>query len=83
MTVVAARTAAVLFGAALFGQQTPRGADISGVWNYATLTPLERPGRFASKPFLIKEEAAAFEKKFCGLLVINGLGPVLMSTTFF
>ena len=59
----------VVFGSAVFGQGRPAGpaiatdADISGVWNYATLTPLERPVRFASKPFLIKEEAAAFEKE--------------------
>ena len=55
--------AAVLLGTALFGQPRPEGPDISGVWNFATLTPLERPVRFASKPFLIKEEAAMFEKE--------------------
>jgi hypothetical protein len=58
---------AVVFGAGLFGQSRPEGPvkttdlDISGVWNFATLTPLERPARFATKPFLTKEEAAAFE----------------------
>jgi len=28
-----------------------------------TLTPLERPAKFATKPSLTKEEAAAFEKE--------------------
>jgi hypothetical protein len=55
--------AAVLLGTALFGQPRPEGADISGVWNFATLTPLERPAKFATKPSLTKEEAAAFEKE--------------------
>jgi hypothetical protein len=40
--------AAVLLGTALFGQPRPEGADISGVWNFATLTPLERPAKFAT-----------------------------------
>jgi len=59
----AAYIAAVLLGTALFGQPRPEGADISGVWNFATLTPLERPAKFATKPSLTKEEAAAFEKE--------------------
>jgi hypothetical protein len=36
--------------------------DIQGVWNNATLTPLERPAAMASKAFLTPAEAAAFEK---------------------
>ena len=56
-----------VFGLALFGQGRPAGRaiaadlDISGVWNFATLTPRQRPARFATKPFLTKEEAAALE----------------------
>ena len=34
--------------------------DLSGVWNYSTLTPLERPSALADKPELTEEEAAAF-----------------------
>ena len=34
--------------------------DLSGVWNYSTLTPLERPSALADKPKLTEEEAAAF-----------------------
>jgi hypothetical protein len=58
---------AVIFEAALFGQSRSAGpvknpgSDISGVWNFATLTPLERPPRFAAKPFLTREEADAFQ----------------------
>ena len=35
--------------------------DISGVWNFSTLTPLDRPPRFAAKQFLTAAEAADFE----------------------
>jgi hypothetical protein len=35
--------------------------DIEGVWNFATLTPLERPVRFAGKAFMTDEEAVEFE----------------------
>jgi hypothetical protein len=37
--------------------------DISGVWNFATVTPRERPARFANRPFLTRDEAAALEEE--------------------
>lgn len=37
--------------------------DISGEWNFATITPRERPDRFANRQFLTREEAAAFEQE--------------------
>ena len=37
--------------------------DLSGVWNYSTLTPLERPSALADKPQLTEEEAAAFAEE--------------------
>ena len=43
------------------GQAIAADMDISGVWNFATITPRERPARFANRPFLTREEAAAFE----------------------
>src|SRR5262245_28907069 len=44
--------------------RTPWGApDFSGVWNYATMTPLERPRAFADKAVLTPEEAAAYERQ--------------------
>ena len=35
--------------------------DIQGIWDFRTLTPLERPDALAGKEFLTNEEAAAFE----------------------
>jgi hypothetical protein len=34
--------------------------DLEGVWNFATLTPLERPAQLGDKEFLTEAEAAAF-----------------------
>lgn len=46
---------------------TPRTAwgdpDLQGVWDYRTLTPLERPAEQADKEFLTAEEAAALEQE--------------------
>jgi hypothetical protein len=36
--------------------------DLQGVWNSATLTPLERPKQYAGKAVLTEAEAAEFEK---------------------
>src|SRR5690348_16643194 len=44
--------------------RTPDGhPDLQGTWNNATLTPLERPARFAGKLTLTPAEAAAYEKQ--------------------
>jgi hypothetical protein len=44
------------------GQEQPRkpwgDPDIEGIWSYATITPLERPERFAGREFLTPEEIA-------------------------
>ncbi|MXY26439.1 MAG: hypothetical protein F4Y45_18200 [Acidobacteria bacterium] len=49
------------------GGETPRTPDghpdISGVWDFRTVTPLERPEQFADKEFLTEEEAAAYEQE--------------------
>ena len=37
--------------------------DISGVWDFRTVTPLERPEEFADKEFLTEEEAASYEQE--------------------
>ncbi len=43
--------------------RTPWGdPDLQGVWNFATLTPLERPTELAAKEVLTDQEAAAFEQ---------------------
>jgi hypothetical protein len=64
--------------AAAADAQTPAGAaapgpppppatvgkpDLDGVWSFATITPLERPAEFASKPELTPQEAAEYEKR--------------------
>lgn len=48
--------------AAKSGLRTPWGEpDLQGIWSGSTLTPLERPARFAGKAVLSPEEAAAVE----------------------
>src|SRR4030095_5961860 len=37
--------------------------DLQGVWNFATLTPLERPRELGEKEGLTEKEAAEFEKE--------------------
>ena len=44
--------------------RTPDGQpDLQGVWDFRTITPLERPEEFAGKEFLTEEEAAAYESE--------------------
>src|SRR5262245_13737375 len=44
--------------------RTPDGRpDLQGVWNFSTLTPLERPEEFAGKPVLTEAEAAAYVER--------------------
>jgi hypothetical protein len=37
--------------------------DLHGVWNFSTITPLERPAEFDGKPFLTDAEAAQYERR--------------------
>ena len=58
-------TTIVIIAAPLFGQvpRTPEGhPDLQGIWTNATITPLERPSQFASKPTVTDAEASAYEK---------------------
>jgi hypothetical protein len=44
--------------------RTPDGQpDLQGVWDYRTITPLERPKELGTKEFFTDEEAANFEKE--------------------
>jgi hypothetical protein len=44
--------------------RTPDGKpDLQGIWDFRTVTPLERPTEFANKETLTAEEAAAYEKR--------------------
>jgi hypothetical protein len=38
-------------------------ADLQGIWNFSTITPLERPAEFADKEFLTDAEAAQYEAR--------------------
>src|SRR5262245_9885865 len=37
--------------------------DFQGIWDNHSITPLERPARFAGREFLTPQEAAELEKK--------------------
>ena len=60
---------AVLAAAPALAQSTdiPRTAsgrpDLSGTYDIATLTPLQRPERFGDKAFLTEEEAAEIARR--------------------
>ena len=44
--------------------RTPDGKpDLQGIWDFRTVTPMERPAEFANKPFLTEKEAADYEKR--------------------
>ena len=44
--------------------RTPDGQpDLQGVWDYRTITPMERPASLGNKPFFTAEEAATFEEQ--------------------
>ena len=64
----------IVFSAATSAQNASNGSssqlqtawgdpDLQGVWDFRTLTPLERPDEFEGKAFLTEEEAAAFEQQ--------------------
>ena len=52
--------------AAAQNNKTPRTAwgkpDLTGIWDFRTITPLERPANLADKEFLTEEEAAKAEQ---------------------
>ena len=51
-------------GEASTAPRTPWGApDLGGVWDFRTITPLERPEEFAAKETLTAEESAAREAR--------------------
>ena len=51
-------------GGASAAPRTPWGtADLQGIWDQTTVTPLERPSQFASREFLTDEERAAAEQQ--------------------
>jgi hypothetical protein len=72
VTGVSVVAVALLTTIALSGQapartsspRTPDGKpDLQGIWDFRTVTPMERPAEFANKPFLTEKEAADYEKR--------------------
>jgi len=68
--LVAASVLATLLAARVTTQTSDEGPrtawaapDLGGVWDYRSITPLERPEEFADKPVLTEEEAVAFEQE--------------------
>jgi len=65
VAAVALAALALMIPTAAAGQKTAASRtqwgdpDLEGIWSYATITPLERPERYANREFLTKEEAAA------------------------
>src|SRR5262245_22163144 len=58
----ASRTAAA--GAKSAVPRTPDGKpDLQGVWDFRTITPMQRPTDLADKPVLTEQEAIEWEKK--------------------
>src|SRR6476469_3780217 len=45
------------------GQRAAAHPDLQGIWNFSTITPLERPAEFAGKEFLTDAEAAQYEAR--------------------
>jgi hypothetical protein len=44
--------------------KTPWGApNLEGIWDFRTVTPMERPPEFADKPFLTEKEAEEYARK--------------------
>ena len=44
--------------------RTPDGKpDLQGIWDFRTVTPMERPPEFVNKPFLTEQEVAEYEQR--------------------
>ena len=58
---------ALSFASIVVAQKLPRAADghpsLEGIWNSASLTPLQRPASLGTKEFYTKAEAVEYEKK--------------------
>ena len=72
--IVTGLVAVSVLGSMLAAQDTTQTSDeaprtawgvpeLGGVWDYRTITPLERPEEFKDKAVLTEEEAAAFAEQ--------------------
>jgi hypothetical protein len=56
-------TIALAAGSLAIQAGRPGAGELDGIWNYATMTPLERPRDLAAKPVLTPAEAADYERQ--------------------
>ena len=62
LTLAAAQSAPPVAKASAVPRAADGHPDLQGVWNFSSLTPLERPAEFAGRPTMSLTEAAQFEK---------------------
>src|SRR5476651_2568501 len=60
--VLSALIMAIAAGSLAIHAQRPAAGSLDGIWNYATMTPLERPRDLAAKATLSPAEAAEYER---------------------
>ncbi len=67
MSAVAVVAAGVSLSTISVAAQAPRTAwgqpDLQGIWDFRTITPLQRPEELGDKAFLTEEEAASLEQE--------------------
>jgi len=63
VALVACLAASAPVGAEGAARTTWGDPDLRGIWDFRTITPLERPSSLAGKEFLSDEEAAVFEEQ--------------------
>jgi len=56
-------TIALAAGSLAIQTGRPGAGELDGIWNYATMTPLERPRDLAAKPVLTPAEAVDYERQ--------------------
>jgi hypothetical protein len=56
-------TIALAAGSLAIQAGRPGAGELDGIWNYATMTPLERPRDLAARPVLTPAEAADYERQ--------------------
>jgi len=62
LTLAAAQSAPPAAKASTVPRAADGHPDLQGVWNFSSLTPLERPAQFDGRPTMSLAEAAEFEK---------------------
>lgn len=83
LTLTAAVAAVISFSSTTLAQDSdyvvPRTEydqpDLSGVWNFSSFVPMQRPAQFADKAFLTQEDIAAIAAQTeAGLEALNNIG---------